>query len=121
MAKAYEIPMQSLTVVPAAGKVLKRYSLVGLDTNGLGVPAEDAGCKMILGISQHEGKAGEPCRVMIQGVSFFAADKTLAVGAALSQTAGTLETTSGATVLVGGNSGEIISVLLNGTIVKKTV
>lgn len=79
--KAYEIPGKSITLVPTDSFEGKRYTLVTVGTNGELVTATAAG--NAVGVLQTPGIAGEPCRVMIDGVSFVKLGGTVANGAAV--------------------------------------
>lgn len=130
MATAYEYPIRYLTGNPAADFTNKRYTAVKFDANGDIVPC-GAGERAI-GIIQEPNNVGEPAQVMIEGISFAVLGGTVAPNDEVSvdanghivkastatfsdtgATAHTLNTTAVIGVcVVGGNAGEIGSILL---------
>lgn len=112
---AYEIPGKAITLIPKVSFEEKRYTFVSVDTDGtMKTPA--AG-EAAVGVVQTPGIIGEPCRVMVTGVSFIALEGVVANGAEVEVgTDGKAKTkATGVAVgvaLVGGNAGEIGTILI---------
>lgn len=108
--KAYEIPGEAITLVPATSFEDKRYTFVTVDASG-NMVTPGAGV-LPVGVVQIPAIANEPARVMTSGVSFIKLGDTVAVGASVETDAnGAAITASTGKVrgvcLVGGTAGQI--------------
>lgn len=112
---AFEQPGLAITMTPATSFADKRYTFVTAGTGGALVAATAAGTAC--GVLQTPGIAGEPCKVMVTGVSFVALGGTVApgdevevdaAGKAVKKSAGV----SCGICLVGGDAGMTGSILL---------
>lgn len=113
--KAYEQPSMAITLTPTASFLDKQYTFVTVDASGNMV--NSAAGATACGVTQTPGIAGEPCNVMVHGVSFIKLGGTIASGAEVEVGANgaavVLSTGKAvATCLVGGVAGEIGCVLL---------
>lgn len=104
MSHAYEIPGTRITLTPNADFSDKRYTAVKPDASA-GMVACPAG-EMAVGILQTPGIAGEPCAVMVTGVTLVTFGDTVAVGDAVEVG------TDGK--VIKANTGKIIGVCLVG-------
>jgi hypothetical protein len=126
---AFERPGECITATPATDFSEKRYTFGTISAAGA-LATPEAGASAI-GVVQTPGIAGEPCNVMTTGVSFIVLGGTVAAGDDISTDANgkavkaTAQTQSGTTpfavtagtavlgkCLVGGDAGEIGSILL---------
>lgn len=112
---AYEQPGRAITLVPATSFEAKRYTFGTINSSGdLVTPA--AGAKAC-GVVQTPGIIGEPCNVMVSGVSFIVLGGTVAKGAEVESDVNGKAITlasgkSNGICLFGGTAGQIGCILL---------
>lgn len=78
MATAYEMPVKSLTIVPAVDLTAQRYTFVHLNTDGKGVVATAKGESV--GVLQEPNGVDQPANTMFAGISFVYFDGAVASG-----------------------------------------
>ncbi len=113
--KAYEMPVKTLTGIPAVDFSSARYTFVNFNADGNIVAATAAG--NAIGIIQEPNGIGQPAPVMFLGISFVIFDGAVASGADVEVGTGAKAKTHGTgtvvgTAVVGGADGDIGCVLL---------
>lgn len=109
----YEIPGQCLSFkAKVAIPIADKYKPVVVDSNDTIRIATDADTSpVVIGVVQNEAKAGEPVRVMIDGVTFYKATAAITAGATVSVGAASNKTVFGVALQTAA-IGDVIPLLI---------